>query len=450
MARVVGFFDVIGVTAGTIMGSAIFLAAAYVPRAVPHPSLVLVIWVVGGLICVAGALTYAELGTMYPEAGGQYQYLKQAFGPLPSFLFGWISLLAIQSGGAAYVGVAFGEYLGVFIPFFSSKHVLASVPVGPWLWEPNTAQLAGVAAILVLSAINYFGAKEGARTQTIITGIKVAALAGFIIVGLVVPAKVSPDWTGPLPSGNLLPSLVLAMVWVFGSFDGWYQATFSAGEIRRPERNLPLGMVGGTLGMITLYALVNWVYLQALPIQAIGTSARIGEDAASALLGTGAGRLLAATVLVSCFGCIASTLLGASRIALPMAQDGVFFRQLATIHPRYLTPTVSIVMLAVWSSILALSGSYQQLFTYATLSALMFHVATGAAVFWLRRTQPNLPRPYRTWGYPWVPAIFVLATLCVVLVTLAQQPKESLLGVGLVILGVPAFVWMRRSQRSDS
>ena len=157
-----GLWDVIGVTAGTIMGSAIFLAAAFVPRSVPHPSLVLLLWAAGGLISVAGALSYAELGTMFPEAGGLYQYLKQAFGPLPSFLFGWISLLAIQSGSAAYLGVAFGEYLGVFIPFFSSKQILASVELGPWTWQPNTAQMAGLAAIVVLSAVNYFGTKQGA------------------------------------------------------------------------------------------------------------------------------------------------------------------------------------------------------------------------------------------------------------------------------------------------
>ncbi len=431
------------------MGSAIFLAAAFVPRAVPHPSLVLLIWVVGGLICVAGALTYAELGTMFPEAGGQYQYLKQAFGPLPSFLFGWISILAIQSGGIAYLGVAFGEYLGVFFPFFSSKHVLASVDIGPWTWQANTAQLAAVAAIGVLSAVNYFGAKEGARAQTVLTAIKVASLVGLIAVGLAVPAKVSPNWTAPLPTGNLLPGMVLAMVMVFGSFDGWYQGTFSAGEIRRPERNLPLGMVGGTLGMLGLYLLVNWVYLRALPIEAIGASTRIGEDAVVALVGPGAGRVLAGAVLISVFGCISSSILSATRIGLPMAQDGVFFRQLAAIHPRYLTPTTNIVLLGVWSCVLALSGSYEQLFTYATFCGMLFHVFTGAAVFRLRRTQPDTPRPYRTWGYPWVPAIFVLGTLGVLLVTLFQQPVESLLGIGLAILGVPAFIWMRRSQRSD-
>ncbi len=275
------------------------------------------------------------------------------------------------------------------------------------------------------------------------------SLVGLITIALSVPAKVSPDWTAPLPAGNLLPGIVLAMVMVLGSYDGWYQATFSAGEIRRPERNLSLGMIDGTLGMLGLYLLVNWVYLRALPIEAFGASDRIGEDAVTALLGPGAGRVLAAAVLISVFGCISSTLLGASRIGLPMAQDGVFFRQLATIHPRYLTPTTNILVLGIWSCVLVLSGSYEQLFTYATFSALVFHIGAGAAVFRLRRTQPDTPRPYRTWGYPWVPAVFVLGTLGVVLVTLVQQPKESLLGVGLVILGVPAFLWMRRSQRSD-
>ena len=224
-----------------------FVAAAFVPREVPHPTLALLLWVAGGLIAIAGALTYAELGTMFPEAGGQYHYLKQAFGPLWGFLFGWTSLLAIQAGANAYLGVAFGEYLGAFVPFFSSTHAIASIPVGPWTWEPNTAQLAGVSAIAVLSAVNYFGTKQGARVQGSLTAIKLLSVAGLIGFGLLAPAKVSPDWTAPLPPGNLLAAMGLAIVAVLGNFDGWYQATLSAGEIKRPERNLPLGMIGGTV-----------------------------------------------------------------------------------------------------------------------------------------------------------------------------------------------------------
>ena len=367
LVRALGLWDVTAITAGTILGSAIFVAAAFVPREVPHPTLALLLWVTGGLIAIAGALTYAELGTMFPEAGGQYHYLKQAFGPLWGFLFGWTSLLAIQAGANAYLGVAFGEYLGVFIPFFSSTHVIASIPVGVWTWEPKTAQLAGVSAIAVLSVVNYFGTKQGARVQGTLTAIKLLSVAGLIGFGLFAPAKVSPDWTAPLPPGNLLAAMGLAIVAVLGNFDGWYQATLSAGEIKRPERNLPLGMIGGTMLIGVVYLLVNLVYFRALPLSQIGASARIGEEATTALLGPMAGRLLAAAVLVSVFGCLSSAIIGASRLGLPMSEDASAFRWMARIHPRYRTPTAGIITLAAWSMLLVLSGSYEQLFQYLAL-----------------------------------------------------------------------------------
>ena len=367
LVRTLGLWDVTAITAGTILGSAIFLAAAFVPREVPHPTLALLLWMTGGLIAVAGALTYAELGTMFPEAGGQYAYIKQAFGPLWGFLFGWTSLLAIQAGANAYLGVAFGEYLGVFVPFFSSTRAIASIRMGSWTWEPNTVQLAGMSAIAVLSAVNYFGTRQGARLQGALTAIKLLSVAGLIGFGLLAPARVSPDWTAPLPAGNLLAAMGLAIVAVLGNFDGWYQATLSAGEIKRPERNLPLGMIGGTVLVGVVYLLVNLVYFRAMPLSEIGASSRIGEEATTALLGPEAGRLLAAAVLVSIFGCLSSAIIGPSRLGLPMSEDAPAFRWMARIHPRYNTPTAGIVTLAVWSMLLVLSGSYEQLFQYLAL-----------------------------------------------------------------------------------
>lgn len=444
LIRTLGLWDVTTITAGTILGSAIFLAAAFVPREVPHAALALLLWVAGGLIAIAGALTYAELGTMYPEAGGQYHYIKQAFGPLWGFLFGWSSLLAIQAGANAYLGVAFGEYLGAFVPFFSSTRVIASIPLGPWTLALNTAQLAGLCAIGVLTAVNYAGTKQGARVQSTLTGIKLLSVAGLIVFGLLAPAKVTPDWTAPLPSGHLLAAMGLAIVAVLGNFDGWYQATFSAGEIERPERNLPLGMIGGTVLIGLVYLLVNLVYFRALPLSDIGASTRIGEQATTALLGPAAGRLLAAAVLVSVFGCLSSAIIGASRLGLPMSEDAPLFRWMARIHPRYHTPTASIVTLGVWSMVLVLSGSYEQLFEYSVFSSFIFHVITGLALFRLRRARPDVPRPYRVVGYPWVPALFVAAMTGLVLNTLYERPLQSLFGVGLVALGVPVFRWRSR------
>jgi APA family basic amino acid/polyamine antiporter len=443
LVRALGLWDVTAITAGTILGSAIFLAAAFVPRAVPHPTLALLLWVTGGLIAVAGTLTYAELGTMFPEAGGQYHYIRQAFGPLWGFLFGWTSLLAIQAGANAYLGVAFGEYVGAFLPFFSSTHAIASIPVGAWRWEPNTVQLAGVSAIAVLSVVNYFGAKQGARVQSVLTAIKLLSVAGLIGFGLLAPAKVTPDWTAPLPPGNLMAAMGLAIVAVLGNFDGWYQATLSAGEIKRPERNLPLGMIGGTVLIGVVYLLVNLVYFRALSISQIGASARIGEEATTALLGPTAGRLLAAAVLVSVFGCLSSAIIGASRLGLPMSEDAPACRWMARIHPRYQTPTAGIATLGLWSMLLVLTGSYEQLFQYSLFAGIIFHVITGLALFRLRRQRPHAPRPYRVVGYPWVPAVFVSAMTGLVLNTLYEQPVQSLLGIGLVAVGVPVYRWRR-------
>lgn len=445
LVRVLGAWDVAGITAGAMLGSAIFLAAAYVPREVPHPILVILLWVVGGLIAIAGVLSYAELGTMFPEAGGQYHYLKQAFGPLAGFLFGWTSLVAIQSGGIAYLAVAFGEYLGAFVPFFSAHHVVASVSLGSWTWQPNTAQLAGVGAIALLSAINYFGVRQGAGVQGFLTVVKVASLVGLIVAGLWVPAKATPEWTAPLPSGNLLMAGGLAMVAVLGNYDGWYQATLSTGEIKRPERNLPLGMIGGTALVAVIYLLVNWVYFRAMPLAAIGGSERIGEEATTVLLGPTAGRLMAGAVLVSVFGCISSTIVGASRIGLPMAKDGAFFPWVARIHPRYHTPTGGIIVLAVWSAVLTVSGTYEQIFTYAVFSSFIFHAATGAAIIRLRRRLPDVPRPYRAFGYPWVPLLFIVAMVGLIVNTVIEKPTETGIGIGLVGVGVVAFYGLRRA-----
>jgi APA family basic amino acid/polyamine antiporter len=312
------------------------------------------------------------------------------------------------------------------------------------MWEPNTAQLAGVSAIALLSSVNYFGAKKGAAVQGLLTGIKLLSVAGLIGFGLMTPARVSVDWAAPLPPGNLLSAMGLTLVAVLGNFDGWYQATFSAGEIKRPERNLPLGMIGGTVLVGLLYLLVNLVYFRAMPLAQLGASARIGEEATTALLGPTAGRLLAAAVLVSIFGCISSSMVGSSRLGIPMSQDAPAFRWLARIHPRYQTPTAGILTIGGWSSLLVLSGSYEQLFDYSLFSSFIFHAITGLALFSLRRKQPDTPRPYRVAGYPWVPAVFLIAMTGLILNTLWERPVQSLLGVGMVALGVPFFMWRRR------
>jgi APA family basic amino acid/polyamine antiporter len=434
-------------TIGATVGTGIFITTGDIAKSVPHAGLILLVWLAGGLLTLAGALTYAELGVLYPRAGGIYHFLAQAYGPLPGFLYGWACFLVIMSGGIAAIAVGFGEYLGSFLPFFSTQHVIVSLALGSRVWTLSGGQLAAAAAILLLTAINVVGLREGAWVQNLLTIVKVGAIVGFGALGLLVRPKVTAVLTAPLPATGLLSAFGVGMIAALWTYDGWYGLALSGGEVRAPERNLPRGLVWGTVAVMAIYLLLNLVYLRALPLAAMAATPRIGETAAAALFGSHGARLVSAMVLVSAFGCLAATILYAARIYLPMAQDGLFFRALADVHPHFRTPGRSLLAQGVWSALLALSGSYSQLYTYAIFAATLFHVATGAAVFVLRRTRPDLPRPYRVWGYPIVPALFIFASGLLVVNTLVAQPFESLWGVGLVALGLPAYAYWRR-QRS--
>ena len=443
LLRGLGAWDGALITVGSIIGTGIFITTGDIARQIPHAGLILALWVAGGLLTLAGALTYAELGAMFPKAGGQYHFLKEAYGPLWGFLFGWASFLVIMSGGIATLAVGFGEYLGSFLPFFSTRNVLVALPLGPWTWAVNGGQLAGALAIALLTWINYLGLKEGAGVQNVVTVVKIGSIVALAGVGFFVPARVEPHLMAPPPAGGVLTAAGVGMIAVLWTYDGWYNLTFSAGEMRDPERSLPRGLIAGTFIVMLLYLLMNLVYMRALPVAAMGDTGRIGEAAAIALFGPTGGRLVSLAVLVSTFGCISSTILCCSRIYLPMAQDGLFFPAVAHIHPRYQTPAASIVAQGAWSTLLTLSGSYEQLYTYVIFAAVMFHAATGAAVIVLRRTRPDAPRPYRAWGYPWVPLVFILSSLLLVGNTLLERPTESLFGLVLVGLGIPAYLYWR-------
>ena len=443
LVRALGAWDGALITIGAVVGTGIFLTTSDMARALPHPGLILLVWLVGGLLALAGALTYAELGVLFPRAGGIYDFLKEAYGPLWGFLYGWASFFVIMSGGIAALSVGFGEYLGSFFPFLSTGHVLVSVPVGPWRWTLNGGQLAGVGAILVLTVINQLGVKEGAWVQNGLTLLKVAGIALFLVAGLVSSVPPSPVIGGALPP-HALTGFGVAMIAALWTYDGWYGVTFSAGEMRDPGRNLPRGIILGTAAVGALYLLVNVVYLRTLGIETIAGSARVGEAAATALVGPLGARLFSAAVVLSTFGCISSTILYSSRIYQPMAADGVFFRSLAYIDPRHRTPVRSLWAQSLWAIVLTASGTYDQLYTYVVFAAVVFHVATGAAVFVLRRTRPLAPRPYRVWGYPVVPALFILSSLILVGNTLVERPLESALGLLFVALGVPAYLFWRR------
>jgi APA family basic amino acid/polyamine antiporter len=447
LVRGLGAWDATLITIGSILGTGIFITTGDMARVLPHPGLILAAWLVGGLLTLTGALTYAELGGMFPEAGGQYHFLKEAYGPIWGFLFGWAAFTVINSGGIATIAVGFGEYLGSFVPFFSTQNELIAI-AGRAI---TGGQLAGALAIVLLTAVNYVGLREGAGVQNFVTVVKVAAIVGLGVIGLLVPAPVSVTLFAPLPHGNALAAFGVAMIAVLWSFDGWYAVTNMAGEMRKPQRQLPLGLIAGTAAVTLLYLLMNLVYVRALPVEAMAGAPRIGEAAAQALLGPLGGKLISAAVLISAFGCISSTILFAARIYQPMAQDGVFFPALARIHPRHRTPAASIVAQGIWSTLLTFSGSYEQLYTYVMFAMVLFHAATGAAVIVLRFTRPDAQRPYRAWGYPLVPLVFTLSSLAIVANTLIEKPKESFIGLFILALGLPAyFRWRRRAAARGS
>lgn len=425
LVRGLGTWDGALLTIGSIVGTGIFLTTSDMARVLPRPGLILAVWLAGGLLTLAGALSYGELGAMYPRAGGLYHYLREAYGPLWGFLFGWASFLVIMSGGIAALGVAFGTYLESFFPFLSVK-------------------AAACLAILILTAINHLGLKEGAGVQNALTVLKIGSIVAFVALGLFAPAPERPE-TGALPvEGTLLTAFGVAMIAALWTYDGWYGLTCSAGELRDPGRSLPRGLILGTAIVLVLYLLLNLVYIRALSVPEMAGAPRIAEAAAEVLFGPTGARLISLAVLVSTFGCLSSTILYSSRIYLPMAEDGVFFRSLAEVHPRFRTPVRSLWAQTAWALLLTLSGTYEQLYTYVVFVSVMFHAATAAAVFVLRRTRPDHPRPYRTWGYPVVPALFILGCLLLVGNTLAERPLESLIGLGLLALGLPAFLWFRK------
>jgi APA family basic amino acid/polyamine antiporter len=447
LVRGLGALDGALITIGSVLGTGIFLTGSDMARALPHAGLLLLVWTLGGVLTLAGALTYAELGAMFPRAGGMYQFLREGYGPLPAFLFGWVSFLVIMSGGVATIAVGFGEYLGAFIPFFSTRHVLLQVPLGTATWTLSGGQLAAALAILLLTLVNCLGLREGAGVQNAVTVVKVAAMAGLIVLGLVAPASAAPEWLGPRPTGpvlTLLAAMGLAMIGALWTYDGWYNLSFSAGEMRDPGRTLPRGLIAGTLVVTAVYVLVNLVYLRTLPLAAMAQSPRVAESAAAVLFGAGGARWISLAVLVCSFGCLSANILCCSRIYLPMAEDGVFFRAVARVHPRYRVPVVSLLAQGAWSIALTFSATYQQLYTYVVFCGILFHALTGAAVFRLRRARPEAPRPYRVWGYPAVPALFIGGCGVLVVNTLREAPLESGIGLAILALGLPAYAWWRR------
>jgi APA family basic amino acid/polyamine antiporter len=435
LPRVLGLWDVVSIVIGGVIGSGIFLVPKSIAAVLPSPLLMLSVWVVGGLLSYFGALAFAELGAAMPEAGGMYVFLREAYGPLLSFLFGWTLFLVIDSGAIATLTVAFTSR---YLPYFFKMSPLAIKAVS-------------VAFIVFLAAVNIIGVRAGANLQNLLTIIKTGALiivAGVIFIfgkgnlsNFVSPA---PD----LKSPGLLGAFGIGLVAVLWAYKGWEGTTYSAGEIKKPERNIPLGLLIGTLSIVAIYGIVNLAYLYVLPVGEIAKSDRIASDALALVTGPIGGSLIALVILFSIMGAANQNILCSPRVYFAMARDGLFFKRIADAHPKYLTPYVSIVAISIWSIILSLFfGTFEQLFTYVVFGQWIFFGLTVAAVMILRKKRPDMPRPYRTWGYPFTPIFFILAGLFISLNSLINEFRNALAGLVIILLGVPVYFYWKNKKR---
>jgi APA family basic amino acid/polyamine antiporter len=446
LIRAIGLPSAIGLVVGSVIGSGIFLTTGGMATLIPSASLLLLAWILGGVLAITGGLAYAEMGAMFPRSGGVYVFLREAYGGLPAFLYGWASLLVVISGSMAAVAVGFADYLSYFVPVFSTSNILLSIPA-PWgVFDISAGQLVAAASLAVLGAVNYVGVSAGNMVNLVLTVAKVAGLVAIPAMALFA-AGVSPEFTPVVPPDVVRPvaSFGVAMIAVLWTYEAWYYVTYAAGEIRDPQRNVPRALIIGVLLLMGIYVAVNLAYLHAMTIEEMKGVTRIAEKAASILIGPLGAGFIAGVVVVSTFGCNAAGILGGSRVLFAMSLDGVFIRAAGKVHPVYRTPHIAVTALTIWSMVLALSGTYEQLFTYVMFASILFSVAAGVALFRLRRTHPDHPRPYRAWGYPWVPMIFVLGSGAFVLNTLLERPTESVIGLIIVLTGIPVFLHHRRS-----
>lgn len=433
LVRALGLWETSSIAVGIMIGTAIFIVPAEITRAVGSSGAALAVWIAGGLLSLFGALTFAEMAAMLPTSGGQYVFLREAYGPLVSFLCGWSFFLAAQGGGISVLAVGFAQYAGDF------------VPLTPW-----EAKAAAAASIVLFTAINIRGVREGGLTQSVLTGLKVGVMVVIVILGYVLAAGVpSTVKSLPVASGaGFAASFGLALVAALWAYEGWNTCTFAAGEVKRPERNLPLALIVGTIGVIVLYLGLNLVYYRVLTLPEVAQSPRVAADAAVRIIGRTGAYLVSIVIIISTLGSINGSVLAAPRVYYAMAKDGLFFRWCAAVHPRYHTPHLALLLQGAWAILLVAMGTYDQLYTYVVFAAWVFYALAGFAVIILRRKRPELPRPYRVFGYPWIPIAFVLASSWFLINTLVEKPAEAGLGVLMVALGVPAFYLWRRKRRN--
>jgi len=392
----------------------------------------ILVWVVGGVVSLLGALSVAELGAAYPEAGGQYAYLREAYGPLWGFLYGWANFAVINPASIAAIAVGFASYLGFFVPL-----------------SPLAIQAIAVLSIAGLTGLNCLGVRLGATTQNVLTLLKMGALAALVVTAFVLPGgsavNFQPLWP-PGSAGGWIGSFGVAMVGVLWAYDGWIETTYVGSEIKDPGKNLPRSIILSTVIVIAFYVLASVAYSYVLSPARMAGSTLVASDAAQITLGVVGAGFVAVAILVSTLGANNGIILTAARIPYAMARGGLFFRSQGNVHPRFATPVVALLVQGAISSGLALSGTYSQLATYVVFASFVFYALSCGAVLRLRRTAPQVARPYRTWGYPITPLVFIAFALWLVLNTIRESPQESAVGAGLILFGLPGYWYWRRAR----
>ncbi len=430
LRRVLRLPDLILLIIGTVIGSGIFLVPGLVIKAVGNSLVVaLSVWLLGGVLSLLGALTYGELSAMNPAAGGLYVYIRDCFGRFPAFLFGWILFFVVSTGSIATLAVAFSNYLGEF------------VALGPW-----TAKLVSLSMIAVIAVVNVLGTRQSANLQNVTTAIKVTAIVGIACLSL---------WSGnrlqlhsadaAMSLSSRLSGIGLALVSVLWAYEGWQYATFAAGETVNPRRDFPLAFLVGVFALISVYLLANLGYVAALGIEGAANSNRVAATALASVLYPLAAKAVAIVILISIFSAAHSIALTAPRVYYAMAKDGLFFHWLAEVHPRFGTPAFAIAATALWSSVLAATGTFEQLLTYVVFVGWSFYALAAASIFVYRRRENVESAPYRVPGYPWTPLIFIATVAAFVLNTIFAQPARAAIGIGVVLTGLPGYlIWRKK------
>lgn len=465
----VNLFDGISMVAGAMIGSGIFIVSADIARSVGSPGWLMVVWLITGLITIIGALSYGELAAMMPSVGGQYVYLRESYHPLVGFLFGWTTFLVIQCGSIAAVAVGFAKFSGVIFPWISETNILFSIGS----LHITTTQGVAIGLIVFLTWLNTRGIVTGKIVLNIFSSTKVIALIGFIIVGLVVTKGITSFevnkavfWQAsrmgegnqiiPIAGFALIAAIGTALVGSLFSADAWYNITYISGEVINPKRNVPLSLLFGTLLVSALYLVANLVYIRILPLHGspdgvdaiargiqYATDDRVATSVMSVIVGDYAAIIMAVFIMISTFGCNHIMILAGPRVYYAMAKDGLFFKKVGSLNNKGV-PAFALVVQGVWSVLLCLSGTYGNLLDYVIFAVLLFFTLTILAIFILRKKKPDISRPYKAFGYPIIPGLYILTTFVIMVILLIYKPNYTFPGLGIVLLGIPVFYLWRK------